>query len=91
MKKFEVSDALENLLGSIAVLETMREVPETYDRDKFIELALRSAKLHDTLVGMINKGKTWVDEEEEKYLEAFGDDLVNILEEWSKEESEKNL
>jgi hypothetical protein len=40
---------------------------------------------------MVNKGKTWVDEEEEKYLEAFGDDLVNILEEWSKEESEKNL
>ena len=91
MKKFEVSDAIENLLGSIAVLETMREVPETYDRVQFITLALRAAKVHDTLVSMVKNGGTWVDEDEEGYLAAFGDDLVNILEEWSKEQSEKNL
>lgn len=91
MSKFEVSDAIENLLGSIAVLETMREVPETYDQVQFVTLALRSARLHDTLVRMVDRGDTWVDEEEEKYLEAYGDDLVNILEEWAKEQSEKNL
>ena len=80
MKKFEVSDAIENLLGSIAILETMREVPETYDQVQFVTLALRSARL--------DRGDTWVDEEEEKYLVAYGDDLVNILEEWAREQEQ---
>ena len=88
MKKFEVSDAIENLLGSIAILETMREVPETYDQVQFVTLALRSARLHDTLVRMVDRGDTWVDEEEEKYLVAYGDDLVNILEEWAREQEQ---
>ena len=29
MRTTDVSDSIEHLLGSIAVLETMREVPET--------------------------------------------------------------
>ena len=91
MRTTDVSDSIEHLLGSIAVLETMREVPETYERVQFITLALRAAKVHDTLVSMVKNGGTWVDEDEEGYLAAFGDDLVNILEEWSKEQSEKNL
>ena len=91
MKKFEVSDAIENLLGSIAVLETMREVPETYDHVQFVTLALRSARVHDTLVTLVSKGMTWVDEDEEEFLAAYGHDLVNILQEWSKEQEEQGL
>ena len=88
MRKFDVSDSIEHLLGSIAVLETMREVPETYDQVQFITLALRAAKVHDTLVSMVKNGGTWVDEDEEGYIAAFGDDLVNILEEWAREQEQ---
>tara|TARA_R100001015_G_C4608234_1_gene163416 strand:+ start:176 stop:454 length:279 start_codon:yes stop_codon:yes gene_type:complete len=89
MRKFDVSDSIEHLLGAVATLETMREVPETYNHVEFIKLALMSAKTHDLLCSMVRSGQTWVTDEEEEYLVAYGDDLVNILEEWARTEIEE--
>jgi len=89
MRTTDVSDSIEHLLGSIATLETMREVPEVYNHTEFVKLALASAKTHDLLCMMVTAGSTWVTEEEEQYLVAFGGDLVNMLEEWARTEIEE--
>ncbi len=89
MRTSDVSNSIEHLLGSIAALECMREVPETYNHVEFVKLALTSAKTHDLLCMMVTNGQTWVTEEEEQYLVAFGGDLVNMLEEWARTEIEE--